>query len=140
MIEKTYGTIILPNNIDITDPSYDEDIWCRVNNYPIGAGEYECYAVFTGPSKWGNRVKRCGLRKVGAEEDTYYQIAIIGVDSGMAGFFNCENVKVFDDILAKPIDEVYKGDNYFVTSSGYGDGSYYVYSGKSGIYIEFIED
>lgn len=147
MTEKTYGTVMFPDKIDITDPGYDEDVWCRVNNFPISAGEYECYAVIASNEdthNWGTRVMKCGIRKVGEKGAFFSEVARIGVDGGLAGFFNCDNMKVFEDILNDDIKKVYKGDNYFVTSTGFGDGSYPVYAGYSGdkvveVYIEFIE-
>ncbi len=37
------GTLnITADEIDITDPSYDKDVWCRTRK-PITPGEYNCY-------------------------------------------------------------------------------------------------
>lgn len=145
MTETIYGTITLPDNIDISDPAYDEDVWCRINNFPISAGEYECYVLTASNEEsggWGERIARIGIRKEKA--DTFSRIGIIGVDTGMAGFFNCDNNLIFEDILNEGrCEDVYAYDNAFVSSSGYGDGVYEVFAGyKNGetteVYIDFI--
>ena len=145
MIKISYGHINLNKNINITDPSYDEDVWCRINNFPIPAGEYECYVRVLNNKEtegFGDRIAVCGIRK--EKPDQYQRIGMIGVDSGMAGFFNCDNKKVFENMIQHGYtDDVFAGDDYFYTSSGYGDGGYDVYAGyKDGniteVYIEFI--
>ena len=144
MTEITYGTITFPNTIDITDPSYDEDVWCRINNFPITAGTYECYVVMATNKEtrgWGKRVARIGIRKEKA--DHFERKGMIGVDCGMAGFFNCDNRVIFDEIICEDIKDVYITNNAFFSSSGYGDGCYDVcvgyHDGKmTEIYIDFI--
>lgn len=147
MTEYTYGNITLPGMIDITDPSYDEDVWCRINNFPIMPGTYECYAKYADNEEtegWGERVAVCGIRKVNAKADHFERRGMIGVDSGLAGFFNCDNRKVFEDeILHSGTMDVFFGNNYFCTSTGYGDGGYDVYAGFHNgevveVYIKFI--
>lgn len=148
MREDVYGSIKFGNSIDITDPSYDEDVWCRINNFPIPAGEYECYAVIADDTEtdgWGNRVARIGIRR---DKSIYEERkGMIGVDSGMAGFFNCDNRIIFEDILREypTAADVFIYNNAFVSSSGYGDGGYDVWVGYSHgeiveVYIEFIKD
>ena len=146
MREDIWGSIILGNNVDISDPCYDEDVWCRINNFPVSPGEYECYVVMADDIEtngWGNRVARIGIRK--DEASRYERKGMIGVDSGMAGFFNCDNRIVYDDIVNNwsPSENVFIYDDAFVSSAGYGDGAYDVYAGyKDGelveVYIEFI--
>ena len=146
MTETIHGTITLPDKIDITDPCYDKDVWCRINNFPITAGEYECYTLVAEDYEtcgWGKRVARIGIRM--DESDDYERKGIIGVDAGMAGFFNCDNRKVFEEYYNYTAHDVFKTDNAFWSSSGYGDGTYEVYAGyKNGkiveVYIEFIGD
>ena len=93
---------------------------------------------------WGNRVARIGIRT--EDEGTHYERkGMIGVDSGLAGFFNCDNKIIFENIVNEyPAgQDVFIYDNAFVSSSGYGDGGYEVWVGYSDgkivdIYIEFI--
>jgi hypothetical protein len=69
---------------------------------------------------------------------------MIGVDSGMAGFFNCDNRIPFEEMLEHASSaDVYITDKAFFSSSGYGDGGYDVYAGYQNqllteVYIEFI--
>lgn len=147
MREDVYGSITLGNTVDISDPSYSEDVWCRINNFPVSPGKYECYvrvADNTETEDWGNRVARIGIRK---GKSVYKERkGMIGVDSGMAGFFNCDNKLIFEDIIHEypAVTDVFIYDNAFVSSSGYGDGGYDVWAGYSNgeiveVYIEFIK-
>lgn len=146
MTENIHGTLTLPDNIDITDPCYGEDVWCRINNFPIPAGTYECYTITADDSEtrgWGDRIARIGIRTEKA--DTYERKGMIGVDSGMAGFFNCDNRLIYDEILHESIEDVYVFENAFLSSSGYGDGAYDIFAGyKNGklteVYIDFLGD
>ena len=49
---KTYkkvGTLeINSGRVDITDPCYDADVWCRMNNVEVKAGIYDCYVLLSG--------------------------------------------------------------------------------------------
>lgn len=150
MIEVVHGEIMLPGAIDISDPSYDEDVWCRINNFPISTGTYECY-TWTASDKetggWGKRIARIGIRIPGYSADKYERKGMIGVDSGLAGFFNCDTRKAFDEVLNghNSTKDVFLLDDAFFSSSGYGDGGYDVYVGYRNdlvteVYIEFIGD
>lgn len=145
MTREYYGTMELGSQVDITDPSYDEDVWCRINRFPVTPGEYQRYVDIASDKEtggWGNRISRIGL--VRGRATSYERKGTIGVDAGMAGFFAVDNVKIFEDvILAGEIEDVYLGDGYFCSSSGYGDGSYDVYAGYNNdglveVYIRFI--
>ena len=150
MTEVNYGTINLPDKIDITDPCYNKDVWCRINNFPITAGVYECYTVEADNDEtggWGTRIARIGIRKDIA--DNYEEKGSIGVDAGLAGFFN--NTPDSDDEAWIKICDMVNGkdviltENSFFSSSGYGDGMYYVTAGyKNGqiveVFIDFITD
>mgnify|MGYP002623663134 CR=1 FL=1 len=150
MTENIYGTMEVGSTIDITDPCYDEDVWCRVNNFPMPPGTYDCYTRVMNDKEtggWGRRIGRIGLRKSDKPALRYEQKAIIGVDSGMAGFFVGDNVKFFEDVILEgsaTASDVFIADGVFCSSSGYGDGGYTVYAGYdvSGelvdLYIEFI--
>lgn len=148
MTEQIIGTKEFPNKIDITDPCYDKDVWCRINNFPISAGTYECYIKIADNEEtngWGERVARIGIRK--EKPDHYEYKGNIGVDAGLAGFFI--NKPDYDDKQWK--DFVYREgkawiiDDGFYSDSGYGDGGYNVYTGyRNGevveVFIEFIEE
>lgn len=150
MTEVNYGTINLPDKIDITDPCYNKDVWCRINNFPITPGVYECYVVEADNEEtggWGTRIARIGIRKDKANH--YERKGNIGVDAGLAGFF-INKPNYTDDEWHKICDEISGKDvslaaDHFFSSSGYGDGAYDVYAGyRDGIlvevYIDFIEE
>lgn len=144
MTKEVYGSMTINSRLDITDPCYDEDVWCRINNFPIPAGEYECYVLTADDVEthgWGNRIARIGISSED-EVDHFERIGMIGVDSGMAGFFTCDNRLRFEDAIGDD-DRVYAYDDAFFSESGYGDGCYDVYAGyKDGklveLYIKFI--
>ena len=150
MTEVIYGTKEFLDKIDITDPCYDKMTWCRINDFKIPAGTYECYTHEASNEEtrgWGKRVARIGIRRGSA--DRYVEIGSIGVDAGLAGFFN-DKPDYTDNEWLEFVDRVDKGrawiiDDGFYSESGYGDGGYPVYAGyKNGvlveIYIDFIQE
>lgn len=116
--------------IDITDPCYDSDVWCRINNVGVKPGKYNCYVkkddsyrypmikeiriVCQGSSKFANNWKILGS---------------IGVDAGLAGFFVSPK-KDYSDEEWKEFCDSLQDDDYFVreygffSDSGFGDGEY----------------
>lgn len=149
MTETIVGTKYFPEKIEITDPCYDKDVWCRINDFPISAGTYECYVQVANNSEtggWGKRVAKIGIRKENACD--YKRVGNIGVDAGLAGFFI--DKPDYDDNqwmeFCNKINnekQAWIFDEGFFSSSGYGDGGYDVYAGYSNgkiteVYIEFI--
>lgn len=167
-IKRVYaGTIkINSEEVDVTDPCYDKDVWCRTK-VKIHPGTYECYADFADFNLWGNRCMRCyivnnapalkekalkGLKKSRRFKGS------IGVDAGMAGFF--DDKPDFDDsewstFCDYTFAEEEKGKQTFIrqfetgdgfwTTSGFGDGGYDVYTASYGdkaigVMIEFIPE
>ena len=43
MRKAKIGVMDFHGSVDITDPCYDKDVWCRMNNVKISEGEYACY-------------------------------------------------------------------------------------------------
>jgi hypothetical protein len=43
MRKTKIGVMDFHGSVDITDPCYDKDVWCRMNNVKISEGEYACY-------------------------------------------------------------------------------------------------
>lgn len=149
MTEKVYGYKEFPDKIDITDPCYDRNVWCRINNFQIPAGEYECYAQVLNDEEtngWGERISRIGIRT--GKPDEYKEVCSICVDAGLAGFFinkpDFTDEEWMDFVHQLNWDkEVWTIDCGFFSSSGFGDGSYSVYAGYKDdelvdLYIEFI--
>lgn len=146
------------NQVDITDPCYDKGTWCRTTQ-ELPEGEYECWVEIEDCGDWGKRVALSQIIKNGLDNSDIYArtyVAEIGVDAGLAGFF--DNKPDYDDDAwddfcdmldgkAWVVDEntAAKCDGFF-TSSGFGDGCYAVIELRDkddkiiGYEIEFIEE
>ena len=42
MRRKKIGVMDFHGSVDITDPCYSNDVWCRMNDVQIQKGEYTC--------------------------------------------------------------------------------------------------
>ena len=129
---KFYDTIELGEITDVTDPCYDADVWCREKVWTF-PGTYKCYVV-----EQDGRVVRSAIVHESVDidsfkEDDWDYIGEIGVDAGLAGYF--DNKPDFeDDEWLDLCDNVFGVDNYFLvptqngtgfaTSTGWGDGCY----------------
>lgn len=130
--------------IDITDPCYDRDTWCRLNNIDIVEGEYDCYIwnsaesyEFDGEKHEYTRVGRIGIYLDNYIPHKYelFKIGNIGVDAGLAGFFmdkpdytDAEWTEFCNEL---GMDDAWIRDEGFFSSSGYGDGYYPVYAANN---------
>lgn len=147
------GQINIPDGIvDITDPGYDKDVWCRINDVAIMPGTYNCYAYMGDDKSWGNR---CWIAQIVIAGGPYDEIAedkissgrswraigSIGVDAGLAGFFNHKPDfdwetwnKLCDEMFSEENDDKrayiknFQGGDGFWTESGCGDGCYTVHA------------
>lgn len=140
------GTKYFSGKLDVTDPCYNKNVWCRAN-VNVQPGEYTCCV-------WLNdedRVATIGIYKDGVIplRADMEPVAEIGVDAGLAGFFVDKpdyNVREWADFC----ESLGCGENYwlrddsFFSSSGYGDGGYDVCAVMHGdeataVEIRFIE-
>lgn len=152
------GKLRLDGKVDITDPCYDKDDWCRTT-VKCQPGTYTGYAYEVNKEDWGKRIARLSIFKDDKKEDFENMeiIGAIGVDAGLAGFFRDKPDYVSQDEwlnflvesgVWKTRDEynhsrnVYDVDFGIFSESGFGDGEYAVYSNKdnSAFTIEFITD
>lgn len=149
---KTFG-----DKIDITDPCYKRETWCRMNDVEIEPGEYECYITTMdneATDGWGERVSEIGIRNTAYVKDpytlVYEHIGQIGVDSGLAGFFNHKLDYTTEDWLALCEEicalksQAWIREDGFFSGSGYGDGDYDVFAASEdgkviALFIEFID-
>lgn len=130
MKKTVIGTRHFGDMIDITDPCYNRDVWCRINGVKIIPGDYECVIWGSDELEWGERVGIIGIYLGGVvpSQDKMEYIGSIGVDAGLAGFF--ENKPDYSDEewgkFCNTIGhcDAYIFDEGFCSSSGYGDGEY----------------
>ena len=151
-MEKVFiGTLELGDKVDITDPCYNKDVWCRMTT-DCKAGTYYAYANINDEGRVAYlEISLNGLDRRGIIVD---EIGEIGVDAGMAGFFNnkpdypdSEWSEMCDKYWCKKDEngaylDYWLLDYGVVSSSGYGDGCYPVLANKNRDYftIEFIGD
>lgn len=142
------GMIELDGIVDITDPCYDKDALSRMTT-ECKPGKYYGYIERDG---WNESVKQISIYRndIWVDIDDMELIGDIGVDAGLAGFFN--NKKDFnDDEWQEFCDKLSDEDEYkdfwnmydgVFSDSGYGDGSYYVYANvdRSAFTIVFIDE
>ena len=132
--KKVVGEITLENKVDITDPCYDKDVWCRTTQ-KCSPGTYKCIVELGDCDSWGERVFSIAITNGRPEPDELEYVAEIGVDAGLAGFFPDKkdyNDKEWEEFCDKTRDGHYwLIDGGFVSSSGYGDGGYEVFGGKN---------
>lgn len=133
--------------VTVTDPGYDAGTWCTLTGLHVQPGNYHCIA-WRWRDRWTSDGKRhsytrtmaCGIYLDGkmpapAEWEKMPVIGNIGVDAGMAGFFQDKPdydrnawFALCDKLHNKSWMILPEG---FFTNSGYGDGSYEVYGIKN---------
>lgn len=147
------GFITLEDTVDITDPCYDRDVWCRMNDVKVVPGEYAVFVTYADNGRVADvaieheAVHNSGITPV------FQEAGDIGVDAGLAGFFpykrdynDDEWAEFCDKIDNDEYSEPHFIDGGVCTSSGYGDGGYSVYGHKTkdgrydALRIAFIED
>lgn len=143
MRRKKIGVMDFHGSVDITDPCYDRNVWCRMNDVKIKEGVYTCVVwrqtfkdEYEGKPYTDRRVGIIGIYLDGVipPQRSMKEIGSIGVDAGLAGFFHHkpdydnENWSKFCDLISHG-DAWLTKDGFFSTS-GYGDGGYGVYAQK----------
>lgn len=154
--------------VTITDPCYDNGTWCT-EAIKIKSGVYDCIAWerlyketdYDGKPYEYTRVMRSGIYlkdeldyKICDGYDRFY-IGDIGVDAGLAGFFQNKpdyTHTEWHEFVEELKDENGKFRSYqirpegFFTESGWGDGGYDVYAYKNkdgeiiGLEIDFEDE
>ena len=153
MRRKKIGVMDFHGSVDITDPCYDKDVWCRMNDVKISDGEYTCnvwHHTDKGTYKDGTPysyilVGAIGIYRNGdiPRQKDMEKIGSIGVDAGLAGFFH-NKPDYSDETWSKFCNRIRHGDAWltedgFYSSSGYGDGCYGVYAYKQNGEITALE-
>ena len=139
LAKKEIGWHDFHRSVDITDPCYDKDVWCRKNDVKIADGEYLCITwIYRKRGKHPDRrVSIIGIYLNGdiPGQDDMEIIGEIGVDTGLAGFFH-NKPDYTDTEWSEFCNKIQDGDEWlteegFWSSSGYGDGCYSVYASKN---------
>ena len=137
----THGVMRIKESVDITDPCYKKDVWCRMDAVKVRPGPYVCQYSVKEEVLGYERVARIRIfhqaytNKI--TNDTKFRSAIgeIGVDAGVAGFF--ENKPDFTRAEWNGLCKLMRSGNVWLTplgfwsQSGYGDGSYEVRAKKT---------
>lgn len=155
------GNMDFHGSVDITDPCYNRDVWCRMNDVKIKDGTYSCvvwksnhWYKHEGKRRTYKRIDGIGIyydpeglntkaKCVPYMSKDFELIGEIGVDAGVAGFFHNkkdfsrEEWSEFSGIMSKG-DEWLTEDGFWSTS-GDGDGGYDVYAVKENDEIVAIE-
>lgn len=147
------GYIILGNSVDVTDPCYAADVWCRAKIENMQPGKYACQTFIGDAGSWGRRVIKARIvlddgssvaqktQQQIKSGESWCRLTSIGVDAGLAGFFANKpdfreeewhelcgwmwsNESGDQDSFLKKMSNDTDG---FWTRSGYGDGCYDVY-------------
>lgn len=140
MRRKKIGAKHFEGVVDITDPCYDKNTWCRMN-VTVKAGEYDCHIwrhtskeIWNGEEYKDVRVGVIGIYLNGIipPQRSMEEVGSISVDAGLAGFF-MNKPDYNDDEWSAFCDSIRDGDAWikdegFFSSSGYGDGYYPVYA------------
>ncbi len=152
MRRKRIGRKNFHGSVDITDPGYDKDVFCRINNLPIAEGIYDCVVWYQMEGS-NEKEKQYAYSMVGIigiyrngeipPQKKMELIGTIGVDAGLAGFFH-NKPDYTDNEWGKFIGQLTCGDVWlteegFFSASGYGDGIYPVYASKSRGTIDALE-
>jgi hypothetical protein len=112
-------TIKLSKNVRVSDPCYDNDVWCKTQLTNVYPGEYNVSVEKSDEGDWGNRVSRLSVIHKGyvmecEDESNWEEHSNIGVDSGQAGIF-CEtsyrNDEIVESITTPEVDFVLPYDD-----------------------------
>lgn len=98
MRRKKIGTMDFHGSVDITDPCYNRDVWCRMTDVKIRKGVYTCIAWHhkdkgtfdSGEPYCYDVIGIIGIYLDGVIpcQKDMKEIGSIGVDAGLAGFFH----------------------------------------------------
>lgn len=162
------GDIMLGAEVVVSDPCYGLGTWCQgvINN--VAPGTYQCNVEYYNDALWGTRVSAIEVinESYYFNEIDYLEVNFeVGVDSGQAGIFDYSyyeenhkknnNGRVLNENWYDRVCSLTNTNNKltgntidglgFVSSSGYGDGSYYCYVAHDidenviAIRVEFID-
>ena len=124
--------------LDITDPCYDRDVWCRLNDVPITPGTYSVTEYKDGYMTDCLVIQNAENEAIERNSWKWEYIGEIGIDAGIAGFFWFK--PDFDDSQWREFCDALKNkeqngsiiiDEYGIYSAHQDDGGYNVYGVKN---------
>ena len=138
------GVITLGSSVRISDPCYDMGVWCAKTLDNVLSGEYNAYTRVQDENRYG-RVTELTVCHVNYKPKALSKCnayTCVGVDSGTCGIYDLDYYKkshfennIDDDWYSKNVcngfwDKKSRGSNLdglgVISTTGYGDGSYYV--------------
>jgi hypothetical protein len=143
--------------VDITDPCYDRDTWCRINGVKVRRGTYNA-VYYLGDN---GRITKTAIIHTSLfnskeipdiKKYDYEYVGDIGVDAGLAGFFIAPKPDYTNEEWQQICEELNTNGNAvslnsqgFFTSSGWGDGMYKVWGTSVdgemvSLFIEFDDE
>lgn len=142
---KRVGSIFLNNNVLISDPCYETDCNYNISIGRIKKGLYNCFVEISDEGDWGKRVARMvAIHKdydISVLNEYAFDEGYVGVDSGTMSISDIDyydkyhNNDVDDDWYEKNVcawcskKKAHIADRKsFISSSGFGDGCYDVFS------------
>jgi len=157
------GEITLGKHIHISDPCYSRDVWCRAELKNVTPGIYRVYTVHNDDEDRVHMLMLLNAAKYGPWQFfVHWEMAeSVGVDSGQLGIFDDsiyplepEKGESFDDpktfygrCCQATLSENREGiidSAGAVTSSGYGDGSYWYLTNetikKNAFLIDYLSE
>lgn len=155
--KKVGFMMVNSGKIDISDPCYDNDSWCRMDGIMVKPGKYNCYvSTLKGKmaKEWGKRIVSMVIVHSDAdlrEPLGFNTIGSVGVDAGLMSIsesgtkpnypddrwtecmFHLDNLEKeskngIDAFVTKKFSLGKKPKKQFWASSGFGDGYYGVYA------------
>lgn len=158
--------IKLGNKVMVSDPCYGLNTWCQGVLENVLPGTYDCKVEYSDEGDWGRRV--AAIEVTHQDYDGIIRFESegfeVGVDSGQAGIFDYDYYSKYhtDSNERNHVDDNWyyeacdmtcsyeqagtTDDLGFVSSSGFGDGSYTCYTARErngyiiAIRIEFIAE
>lgn len=101
------GELSIPSGkIDITDPCYDKDVWCRINDKEIVPGEYDCNIIMLDGEEveeYGERVAAMVIRHKDADPATAHDfvnlhlLGEVSVDAGLMSISEAGTKQDYND-------------------------------------------
>ena len=123
--------------VDVTDPCYSKDTWCR-DSVELAPGRYCVCTHVVDEGEWGERVAALEIRRADKQFASVdlVRVGSAGVDAGLCGFFEdkpnyddaawerfCDNLSAEEEAVGHYHAVHYTGEGVY-SSSGYGDGEY----------------